>query len=450
MTTASAKPVDGLLPPERFTLLNQFFISCLWFAYNLQWGALLVVVLPSQVQAIVGPREKEQILGILIPIGAFVSLVITPIAGALSDRCRHPMGRRRPYLIAGILINVVFLAYMAGFGPGDNVWLFALGLAGIQFGCNLWGGPYAGLIPDVVPPSLVGRASGWQALMTALGTISGALAGSMLTGNGRFWPVYALIIAGLLVGLALTVWGVREKPLTGNVPRFELVPFLRTFLLDPKEHRNFYWVLITRCFVAMGVYSILNFFLFFLQDVIRVDTGSVAFLPDFIRSILIDPKNVAPGATSLLMAIIIGMGIPTSILAGSASDRHGRKPLVYLSGAVMAVACCIYVAVVYLFPTLPATLLVAALFGIGNGAYLAVDWALAVDVLPGGEDAAKDMGIWHVALVLPQMVAPAITGFTLAALKPVSLSLGYTMVFAMATVWFILGTVFIRQIRGVR
>jgi hypothetical protein len=60
------------------------------------------------------------------------------------------------------------------------------------------------------------------------------------------------------------------------------------------------------------------------------------------------------------------------------------------------------------------------------------------------------MGIWHVALVLPQMIAPAISGFTLAALKPTSLALGYTAVFAMAAVWFILGTVFVKQIRGVR
>jgi len=449
MANVPAKAAAGS-PTERFTLVDQFFVSCLWFAYNLQWGALLVVVLPSQIQAIVGPVAKEQWLGILIPIGAFVSLVVTPISGALSDRCRHPLGRRRPYLIGGVLINVAFLAYMATFGPGGNVWLFAVALAGIQFGCNLWGGPYAGLIPDVVPPALVGRASGWQALMTALGTICGALAGSALTGNGRFWPVYAVIIGGLLLGLVMTLLGVKEKPLTATLPPFEMGPFLRSFKLDPVTHRNFYWVLITRMFVAMGVYSIMNFFLFFLQDVIKVDSNAVAFVPEFLRAALVDPKNVAPGATSLLMAVIIGMGIPTSILAGGASDRHGRKPLVYLSGAIMAVACCIYVAVVYLFPTFPITLLVAGLFGVGNGAYQAVDWALAVDVLPGGDDAAKDMGIWHVALVLPQMIAPAISGFTLAALKPTSLALGYTAVFAMAAVWFILGTVFVRQIRGVR
>ena len=74
----------------------------------------------------------------------------------------------------------------------------------------------------------------------------------------------------------------------------------------------------------------------------------------------------------------------------------------------------------------------------------------AIDVLPGGEDAAKDMGIWHVALVLPQILAPAITGLTLNALKSTSLLLGYTVVFILTAIWFVLGTVFVRQIRGAR
>src|SRR5262245_45468088 len=101
-------------------------------------------------------------------------------------------------------------------------------------------------------------------------------------------------------------------------------------------------------------------------------------------------------------------------------------------------------------PSLGFVFAIGALFGVGYGAYLAVDWALAIDVLPKGEAAAKDMGIWHVSLVFPQVLAPAITGFTLTALKPVGLLLGYTVVFVLTAVWFILGTVFLRAIRGVK
>ena len=115
----------------------------------------------------------------------------------------------------------------------------------------------------------------------------------------------------------------------------------------------------------------------------------------------------------------------------------------------MAVACTIFIAVGR-FPNLTFMFVVGALFGLGFGAYLAVDWALGIDVLPAGEDAAKDMGIWHVSMVLPQMIAPAISGMILTAFKSSSLLLGYTMIFALAAIWFILGTVFVRQVRGVR
>jgi MFS family permease len=416
-------------PKRRFTLLDQFFVSCLWLGYNVQWGALLAVVLPAQISAIVGPEKKELYNGLVGPLGALIALAVTPIAGALSDRSRHRSGRRRPFLLVGALINIVFLACMAAFGRGSNIWLFALCYMGIQFGCNWLGGPYAGLIPDVVPADLVGRASGWQALMNAIGTLIGALAAGQLIQGGHFAPIYVLIIVAIAITLSVTVAGVRERPLAGEAAPFELVSFLRSFWIDPKEHRDFYWVLITRAFVTMGVYSVFTFFQYFLKDVIRVP----------------DPEK----QSSLLVGIIIAMGIPTSIVSGWLSDRYGRKPLVYLSGGIMAVAATIFIAVAF-SPSLPFTFAVAALFGIGNGAYQAVDWAMAVDVLPSGEDAAKDMGIWHVAMVLPQILAPVVTGLTLNALKPTSLLMGYTVVFIMTAVWFILGTVFVRQIRSVR
>ena len=115
----------------------------------------------------------------------------------------------------------------------------------------------------------------------------------------------------------------------------------------------------------------------------------------------------------------------------------------------MALASAIFVGVAF-FPSLPFMFVVGALFGLGYGAYQAVDWALAIDVLPRGDASAKDMGIWHVSLALPQVLAPAITGLTLNALKPSGLLLGYTVVFVMTAVWFVLGTVFVRAIRGVR
>ena len=416
-------------PRRRLTTLDQFFISCFWLAYNIHWGALIAIVLPNQIAAIVGDANKEFYNGLIPPLGALVSLLITPVAGALSDRSRSRFGRRRPFMTVGTLVNILFLILIAGFGAGSNIWLFLLCYMGIQLGNNWSGGPYAGLIPDVVPHEQRGAASGWLGLMTAIGTLVGALSAGRLIQGGNYWPIYTLIIVALAIMLALTCWGVRERPNTVDPGSFDIGAFLRSFLLDPKVYRDFYWVLLTRGLVTMGIYSVFTFFQYFLQDVIRVE----------------NPVE----QSSYLIGIIIVAGIPTSMIAGSLSDRYGRKPMVYLSGGLMALASIIFIAVA-VFPSLVFTFVVGALFGVGYGAYQAVDWALAIDVLPGGEDAAKDMGIWHVAIVLPQILAPAITGLTLNALKSRSLLLGYTVVFVLTAIWFVLGTVFVRQIKGAR
>lgn len=416
-------------PARRFTTLDQLLVSCFWMAYNIHWGALVAIVLPSQIAAIVGDSQKEFYNGVIPPIGAVVSLLITPLAGALSDRSRSRYGRRRPFMLGGTLVNLLFLVLIAGFSNGSNIWLFLLCYMGIQLGNNWSGGPYAGLIPDVVPEEKRGSASGWMGLMTAVGTLIGALSAGQLISAGNYWPIYILIMVSLVVMLSLTLWGVREQPMAEDPGPFEIGAFLRSFLLDPQRYRNFYWVLLTRGLVTMGIYSVFTFFQFFLKDIIKVER----------------PEEQA----SFLIGIIIATGIPTSLIAGALSDRYGRKPLIYLSGGIMALASIIFIAVSQ-NPSLPFTFVVGALFGVGYGAYQAVDWALALDVLPAGEDAAKDMGIWHVSLVLPQILAPAITGLTLNALKGSSLMLGYTVVFVLTAVWFVLGTIFVRQVRGVR
>jgi len=412
----------------RLRTRDQFFISCFWFAYNFHWGALLAIVLPSQITAIVGDARKELFNGLIPPLGAALSLIVTPLAGALSDRARSRFGRRRPFMVTGVVVNLVFLLAMGGFSQGSNVWLFLLLYLGVQLGNNWSGGPYAGLIPDVVPADQRGTASGWLALMTALGTLAGAIAAGQMVRGERYLPIYLAIAAVVIVFLFLTVWGVREAPAAAS-DRPARSALWRDFIPRGPAYRNFYLVLVTRALVTMGIYSVFTFFQFFLKDIIRT--------PDPVEQ------------TSYLIAIIIGAGIPTSLVAGALSDRHGRKPLVYLSGGLMALASVIFIYVAFA-PSLAFTFVVGALFGVGYGAYQAVDWALAIDVLPKGEAAAKDMGIWHVSLVLPQVLAPAITGLTLSVLKPTGLLLGYTVVFVLTAVWFVLGTVFVRAIRGVR
>jgi len=89
-------------------------------------------------------------------------------------------------------------------------------------------------------------------------------------------------------------------------------------------------------------------------------------------------------------------------------------------------------------------------YGIGYGLFYAVDWALACDTLPDRTSSAKDMGLFHIALTLPQFVVPFFAGPALDHFNAQSPNLGYRVVFSSAIVLLFLGTVFVSRIRTVR
>src|SRR5262249_2098338 len=141
------------------------------------WTTLLSVIIPDQVASIVGPDspQKEGLSGTVLAAGAVVALVVAPLAGALSDRKRDPRGRRRSFLIAGVVRSCVGLMLMAPFGPGSSLLVYTVAFLNLPFWWNWLAGSYAGLIPDVVPEPDQGIASAWINIMTAIGTCVGNL-----------------------------------------------------------------------------------------------------------------------------------------------------------------------------------------------------------------------------------------------------------------------------------
>jgi MFS family permease len=153
----------------------------------------------------------------------------------------------------------------------------------------------------------------------------------------------------------------------------------------------------------------------------------------------------------LVLVMLLLLAVPSTLIAGKLSDRYGRKPVVYVAGAIQAaVALGFMLAGNYM-----AALCIGAVFGIGYGAYESVNWALATDVLPDMDDAAKDMGIWHMALTVPQLVATPVSGWLLDIFQSTGKemgrpNLGYAVIFSVSIVYFILGTVFVSKVKKAR
>jgi MFS family permease len=91
-----------------------------------------------------------------------------------------------------------------------------------------------------------------------------------------------------------------------------------------------------------------------------------------------------------------------------------------------------------------------ALFGAGYGTFNALDFALAMDVLPGGDShAAKDLGLWNLALALPMCLAAPVAGILLDRFNGPHHE-GYTVLFAAATVYLLLGVLCVLKVRALK
>ncbi|MGE5139183.1 MAG: MFS transporter [Rudaea sp.] len=431
-STAAAKP--------RLSTFRQAMLSFFWFATSAHWAAILVVLLPAQALQIGGDEFKGRGLALILALGALVSMVVAPFFGALSDRTRLPLGRRRPWLIVGALMNAVGLVALATIPTvPSSLFLFSLAFMWVEFWNNFATAPYSALIPDVVPPEQRGSASGWLGLMTILGTFLGGLAGLFLTTIG-ITNLYFFLIAIILLGMIATVAFIREPAAPAQLPRFRWGEFLRGLYRPLRDSPDFRWVVLTRLIVIMGQYTVQVFLLYYFTDVVKdFRLFGMELVPD------------AGTAVTVFLSMLLFGAMVSTLQAGVLSDRYGRKLMVYIAGALQGI-----VALVLVFSNnFELAVLMGIVFGLGYGAYQSVDWALATDVLPSMDDYAKDMGVWHVADVFPQVIATPIAGILLDVFQMVGKSngmptLGYSVIFAISALYFLLGTVFVRLIRGVR
>ncbi len=179
-------------------------------------------------------------LGIILGMGALLSMLVAPVFGAWSDRVRTRWGRRRPFLIVGTLLCALSLLVMAHLQATrltllPCVIVFLL----IELTSNIATAPYSALIPDVVPRAQRGAASGWMGLMSMLGTLCGACTGLLIGGHaGRISLAYLLLAALMIVGMLGTVLPVREPDAPMDIAPFHGGVFLRG-LVTPFESRDF-------------------------------------------------------------------------------------------------------------------------------------------------------------------------------------------------------------------
>jgi MFS family permease len=423
MSTAAVRAAPS---ENQFGNLKHTALSAFWFGSNFLWIPLTTVLIQSQVDAVVPRGSQNGAIGFAIGLGGFLAMAVPPLVGAWSDRLNTRFGRRRPIMVAGTLLTIPGLILLMTAGNYPQI---VVGYAIVQFFFNAAGAAYAGIIPDVVPAQQFGKASGFLATMTQLG-IGGGLGVTSLLGSNR--AIYLVFIAAILLTLVPTIWAARNEGLAPVAPhpKRSMGEAIREFL-RPLHEGDFAWVVFTRLMISSGITAVLY------------------NLHNFFRDVVLPPATSPDTFTSNWLLVVVLTALPFGFFGGLLSDRwHRRKLFVYLAGGAQAFVAVVFIA---LYPTaIPLVIALGIAYGVGYGLYFAVDWALACDTLPDKSQSAKDMGLFHIALTMPQAIIPFFGGPLIDALNGPHGNSGYRVVFSSAVVFLFVGTVLVSRIKSVR
>jgi MFS family permease len=401
-------------------------------AYLTMYVALMTPVMSTlavKVGSLTTDSGKVVALSLVTGVGAFFAFVANPIAGALSDRTTSRLGMRRPWLFGGVVGGALGLTII---GLATHIWMVVAGWA-IAQGCfNATQAALQAILPDQIPQRMRAKVSGWLGVAQNVAPLIGVALAFWFADAGL--PISLMIIVPAALGVAgvfALAFILKDRVLPPDqAPQFKMGAFIKSFWVSPKQFPDFAWAWLGRFMIFFGFASYNNYQIYFLQD--RFGYTAAEALNWQLRLMIVQ-------AIMLTAAAAIG---------GQLSDRSGRRKIFVIIAAVLAGLGL----AVFAVARSPETLYYGAgLWGLGLGAYLAVDIALVTDVLPNAHtEAAKNLGVFNIANALPQSLAPAVAPVFLSIGASAAMPANYTSLFLVATVFALVGAATTMFIRGAK
>jgi MFS family permease len=386
---------------------NPFRLALFWLGVQAVWGALLGISLQSRTIEL-SPHDALIAYGHLATAGAAMAALAQILVGFWSDARRRRGSYRVEFYIAGAIGGSIALV---AFYEAPTFAALTVSFIALQAALNVAIGPYQAIIPDFVETKRIGVAASWMAALQSAGNAVGALAASFIA-NARM--LADSLAALLLVTCVVTSAHARRLQLRDETERSEPMRVTRPFV-D---------LFISRALVYVGFYTLLGYLLFYVEGVLGAPTLAAARLQ-----------------TGILIVTFTLIGALGAALAARPSDRLDKRLVATIGAVGFIVALAVFIASHGFAGVLTATLVA----GLGWGVFLVADWAIACRVLPPGAMASA-MGIWNLAVALPQIVAPALTTFVLARFVLTAGNLAPRVAFGLALVETLVGIAWLWRI----
>ncbi|MFD8987275.1 MFS transporter [Streptomyces goshikiensis] len=379
------------------------------------WFGPLQLLLARQAEYL-APEHKTSTLALVTGVGAAVSMVANPVFGALSDRTTARVGRRVPWVVAGVAGGAAGLLLLS---RAASVTAVIAGWCLVQLALNAAFAALTAAVPDQVPRRQRGLVGGWLGVSQVGGILVGTALATAAGGITAGYLACAAFSVLAAVPYVLMRRDVRLSP--ADRPALRWRTFLTGFWIDPRRHPDFGWAWLTRFLMNLSYSISTMYLLYYLTDAVRyegdADTGVLIL--------------TALNALTLLSTVVV---------SGIRSDRSGRRKAYVIGSGLVITAATLLLAV---WQTWTGAVVASLVLGLGFGVYTSVDFALLTDVLPTAEDRGRDLGVINIANALPQVLAPVIAAPVVSHLG------GYTSLYALAGFLALAGSVLVRRIRGV-
>jgi len=379
---------------------------------GIQFGFALQNANTSRIFQTLGAEiDNIPILWIAAPV---TGLLVQPIVGYLSDRTWGKLGRRRPFFLTGAILASLALIIM----PNSPVLWIAAGMLWVMdASINISMEPFRALVADLLPSEQRTTGFAVQSFFIGVGAVIASLLPYMLTnwlGISNTAPkgeipdsvIYSFYLgAAAFFGAVLwTVIRTKEYPPENMEEFLEHKKTKAGFLQGVSEIVDSF-LKMPKTMIQLAFVQFFSWFALFCMWIyttpaitkhlyLTVDTESIAY-------------NEGADWVGVLFAVYNGVAAVTAFILPVLAKRFSRKFAHSLSLTLTGLAF-----ISFLFIPSPGLLLIPMIFiGLGWASILSMPYAILSGALPQ-EKMGVYMGIFNFFIVIPQIVAATLIGFT--------------------------------------
>ena len=105
-------------PKTSLSWVQLLAVTAYWLAITVLWGAFTFSVIPRLVESagVLGSSTHPLAglaIGVITTAGVLIAIIVQPTMGAISDHTQARMGRRKPYILIGTAMDLLFLTFAA-------------------------------------------------------------------------------------------------------------------------------------------------------------------------------------------------------------------------------------------------------------------------------------------------------------------------------------------------